>query len=131
MNDSLAKAPSGAATPRRRDPAEVASAWLSVLAVAGMLCGAMVIVVDVLLRWLAGSAVVALNEVMAQVFAMAVALTLRFIPALSARADHLAEAYRMRSPRRLSWRIVPPLALGALDEADQAAEAMRARAHTI
>ena len=76
MKDSLHKAPSGAATPRRRDPAEVASAWLSALAVAGMLCGAMVIVVDVLLRWLAGSAVVALNEVMAQVFAMAVALTL-------------------------------------------------------
>lgn len=62
---------------------------------------------------------------------LAVALTLRFIPALSARADHLTEAYRARSPRRLSWRIVPPLALGALDEADQAAEALRARAHTI
>ena len=61
---------------------------------------------------------------------LSVALTLRFIPALSARADHLAEAYRTRSPRRLSWRIVPPLALGALDEADQAAEALRARAHT-
>ncbi|KGM48934.1 energy-coupling factor transporter transmembrane component T family protein [Pseudooceanicola atlanticus] len=70
-------------------------------------------------------------EVARRRLSLAVALTLRFIPALSARADHLAEAYRMRSPRRLSWRIVPPLALGALDEADQAAEAMRARAHTI
>jgi tripartite ATP-independent transporter DctM subunit len=52
------------------------SAGLSALAVLGMLCGALVIVADVLLRWLAGSAVVALNEVMGQVFAMAVALTL-------------------------------------------------------
>lgn len=69
-------------------------------------------------------------EVARRRLSLAVVLTLRFIPALSARADHLSEAYRMRSPRRLNWRIVPPLALGALDEADQASEALRARAHT-
>lgn len=55
---------------------------VSVLAVAGMLTGAMVVVADVLLRWLAGSAVVALNEVMSQVFAVAIAATL---PAGAAR----------------------------------------------
>lgn len=53
-----------------------ASALLSTVAVLGILIGAIVVVVDVLMRWLAGSPVVALNEVMAQVFAMAVAATL-------------------------------------------------------
>ena len=51
-------------------------AALSALAVLGMLLGALVIVTDVLLRWLMGSAVVALNEVMSHVFAVAVAATL-------------------------------------------------------
>ena len=51
------------------------SSLLSALAVLGILIGAIVVVADVLMRWLAGSAVVALNEVMAQVFAMAVAAT--------------------------------------------------------
>lgn len=55
---------------------------VSVLAVAGMLTGAMVVVADVLLRWLADSPVVALNEVMSQVFAVAIAATL---PAGAAR----------------------------------------------
>lgn len=55
---------------------------VSVLAVAGMLTGAMVVVADVLLRWLAGTAIVALNEVMSQVFAIAIAATL---PAGAAR----------------------------------------------
>jgi len=59
---------------------------VSVLAVAGMLTGAIVVVVDVLLRWLTGSAVVALNEVMSQVFAMAIAATL---PAGAARRVNL------------------------------------------
>jgi len=59
---------------------------VSMLAVAGMLTGAIVIVVDVLLRWLTGSAVVALNEVMSQVFAMAIAATL---PAGAARRVNL------------------------------------------
>lgn len=55
---------------------------VSVLAVAGMLTGAMVVVADVLLRWIAGTAIVALNEVMSQVFAVAIAATL---PAGAAR----------------------------------------------
>lgn len=52
------------------------SGWISTLAVMGILLGAMVVVADIVLRWVAGSAIVALNEVMAQVFAMAVAATL-------------------------------------------------------
>lgn len=59
---------------------------VSVLAVAGMLTGALVVVADVLTRWLLGSAIVALNEVMSQIFAMAIAATL---PAGAARRVNL------------------------------------------
>jgi biotin transport system permease protein len=60
---------------------------------------------------------------------LAISLTLRFGPTLSERAFRLREAHRSRSPRRVGWRLLPPLALGALDEADRAAKALRARAH--
>ncbi|RAZ87649.1 energy-coupling factor transporter transmembrane component T [Cereibacter johrii] len=61
------------------------------------------------------------------VLAISIALVIRFTPVLLARAERLAEAWRARSPRRPSWRIVAPLALGALDDAEQVAEALRAR----
>lgn len=61
------------------------------------------------------------------VLAVSIALVIRFTPVLLARAERLAEAWRARSPRRATWRIVAPLALGALDDADQVAEALRAR----
>ncbi|WP_163025844.1 energy-coupling factor transporter transmembrane component T family protein [Chachezhania antarctica] len=69
-----------------------------------------------------------MNERPRRKLALAVALTLRFVPALSERAQRLTEAHRARSPKRAGWRILPPLAIGALDEADRAAEALRARA---
>lgn len=59
--------------------------------------------------------------------ALAVALTIRFIPVLADKAARLAEAWRARSPRRVSPRIVLPMALLALDDAEQVAEALRAR----
>lgn len=59
---------------------------IAALAVAGMLAGAAVVVADVLSRWLLGSAVVALNEIMSVVFALAVASTL---PAGAARRVNL------------------------------------------
>ncbi|WP_428925896.1 TRAP transporter large permease subunit [Marinibacterium sp. SX1] len=65
-----------AALPRAPAILDRSGAALSALAVLGMLLGALVIVTDVLLRWLMGSAVVALNEVMSHVFAVAVAATL-------------------------------------------------------
>ncbi|MCE6951948.1 energy-coupling factor transporter transmembrane protein EcfT [Cereibacter sphaeroides] len=61
------------------------------------------------------------------VLAISIALVIRFTPVLLARAERLAEAWRARSPRRPTWRIVVPLALGALDDAEQVAEAIRAR----
>jgi biotin transport system permease protein len=60
-------------------------------------------------------------------FALAVALTIRFIPVLAAKAALLADAWRVRSPRRPSARIVLPMALVALDDAEHVADALRAR----
>ncbi|WP_158969377.1 energy-coupling factor transporter transmembrane component T family protein [Chachezhania sediminis] len=80
---------------------------------------------DTVDRWLGGLGV---PERPRRRLALAVALTLRFIPALSERAGRLTDAHRSRSPKRPGWRILPPLAIGALDEADRAAEALRARA---
>ncbi|MDQ2064913.1 energy-coupling factor transporter transmembrane protein EcfT [Xinfangfangia sp. CPCC 101601] len=59
--------------------------------------------------------------------AMAFALVIRFIPNLAERMALLAQAHRARSARRPGWRLVVPAALAALDAADQAAEALRAR----
>ena len=52
---------------------------------------------------------------------------IRFTPALIGKARQLALAWRARSPRRPGWRVVLPLTLGALDDADRVAEALRAR----
>lgn len=57
----------------------------------------------------------------------AIPLVIRFTPVLIARAERLAEAWRARSTRRPGWRLMLPLMLGALDDADQVGEALRAR----
>lgn len=57
----------------------------------------------------------------------AIPLVIRFTPVLIARAERLAEAWRARSVRRPGWRLMLPLMLGALDDADQVGEALRAR----
>lgn len=49
---------------------------ISVIAILGILTGAMVIVCDVVGRWLFGTSIVALNEIMSSVFAIAIAATL-------------------------------------------------------
>ncbi|MBL8561425.1 MAG: energy-coupling factor transporter transmembrane protein EcfT [Gemmobacter sp.] len=59
--------------------------------------------------------------------ALAMALLLRFVPVLLDKAGLLMQAWRARSPRRVGARIVLPLALAALDDADHVAEALRAR----
>lgn len=59
--------------------------------------------------------------------ALAIALTIRFVPVLSEKATRLTEAWRARSPRRASFRIVLPMAIMAIDDAEQVAEALRAR----
>lgn len=59
--------------------------------------------------------------------ALAMALVIRFTPVLLDKAGLLMQAWRARSPRRPGWRVVVPLALIALDDADHVAEALRAR----
>lgn len=59
--------------------------------------------------------------------ALAMALVIRFVPVLLDKAGLLMQAWRARSPRRVGARIVLPLALAALDDADHVAEALRAR----
>lgn len=59
--------------------------------------------------------------------ALAIALTIRFLPVLSDRLTRISEAWRARSPRRPGWRILTPATLATLDDADQVAEALRAR----
>ncbi|MDZ7906229.1 MAG: energy-coupling factor transporter transmembrane component T [Cypionkella sp.] len=59
--------------------------------------------------------------------ALAIALTIRFIPVMMLRANALAEGWRARSPRPPRWRILPALTLSALDDAARVAEALRAR----
>jgi biotin transport system permease protein len=60
-------------------------------------------------------------------FALALALVIRFIPVMADRMGQISEAWQARSPHRPRWRVVVPVTLAALDDADRAAEALRAR----
>lgn len=59
--------------------------------------------------------------------ALAFALVIRFIPVMLDRLTRITEAWSARSPRRPRWRVFVPATLGALDDADHVAEALRAR----
>jgi biotin transport system permease protein len=59
--------------------------------------------------------------------ALAIALTIRFIPVMLDRAAQIRESFRARSARRPGWRVLPPTTMAALDDADRVAEALRAR----
>lgn len=59
--------------------------------------------------------------------ALAVALVIRFIPVMLDRLTQITESWSARSPRRPRWRVLVPATLAALDDADHAAEALRAR----
>lgn len=59
--------------------------------------------------------------------ALAIALTVRFVPTLLTRAEQIRQSWRARSPRRPGWRTLLPTTLAALDDADHVAEALRAR----
>ncbi|MFT0891749.1 energy-coupling factor transporter transmembrane component T family protein [Pseudochelatococcus sp. G4_1912] len=62
-----------------------------------------------------------------RVLALAIALVIRFTPTLMMRSAQLAESWRARSVRRPNWRIVVPVTLAAVDDAEQIAQALRAR----
>lgn len=59
--------------------------------------------------------------------ALAIALVIRFTPVLMDKAAILGQAWRARSARRQNPRLVLPLMLAAIDDAEQVAEAIRAR----
>lgn len=59
--------------------------------------------------------------------ALALALVVRFIPVMLDRMDRITDAWRARSPRPARWRVLVPATLAALDDADHAADALRAR----
>jgi biotin transport system permease protein len=60
-------------------------------------------------------------------FALAMALVIRFIPVMAERHGQITDAWRARSAKRPSWRVLLPTVLAALDDADHVAEALRAR----
>ncbi|WOI56386.1 energy-coupling factor transporter transmembrane component T [Palleronia sp. LCG004] len=62
---------------------------------------------------------------------LGIALVLRFTPALMSRAAQLRMAWRARSCHAPSWRVLAPLAISALDDADHVADALRARGGLI
>lgn len=63
--------------------------------------------------------------------ALAVALTIRFIPVTLTRMQTIRESWRARSRRRPGWRILLPATLAALDDAEAVAEALRARGGAV
>lgn len=58
---------------------------------------------------------------------LAIAMVIRFTPRMIGLHARIQEAWRARSPRRPAWRIAVPITLAALDDAEQVAEALRAR----
>lgn len=58
---------------------------------------------------------------------IAIALVIRMTPVLIDKADGLRQAWRARSPRRPGWRIILPMTLLAIDDAEHVSEALKAR----
>ena len=59
--------------------------------------------------------------------ALALALFVRSIPVLIHRGGNMANALKARSVRTSHWRIIAPLALSVLDDAENVAYALKAR----
>lgn len=58
---------------------------------------------------------------------LAVALVVRFTPVLADKGTMLTQSWRARATRKPGWRIVFPFMVLAIDDAEQVAEALRAR----
>lgn len=59
--------------------------------------------------------------------ALAIALTVRFIPTMLARSGNIRESWRARAASRPGWRVLLPITLATLDDAEHVAQALRAR----
>ena len=62
-----------------------------------------------------------------RVLELSIALVIRMTPVLLNKGENLGMAWKARSTRRSGWKIILPFTLIALDDADQVAEALRAR----
>ena len=62
-----------------------------------------------------------------RILELSIALVIRMTPVLLNKGENLGMAWKARSTRRSSWKIILPFTLIALDDADQVAEALRAR----
>ncbi len=58
---------------------------------------------------------------------LAFGMVMRFTPVLIERAGQLTQSWRARGGKRASWRIILPLFITVVDDADRVAEALRAR----
>ncbi|MEM6303719.1 MAG: energy-coupling factor transporter transmembrane component T [Pseudomonadota bacterium] len=58
---------------------------------------------------------------------IALAMVIRFTPVLGQKGVLLAQSWRARARRRVGWRIVVPLTVLAIDDAEHVAEALKAR----
>ncbi len=58
---------------------------------------------------------------------IAIALVVRFTPVLIEKGSTLFDAWRLRAVKRVNWRIVLPMSLIAMDDAEHVAEALKAR----
>ena len=58
---------------------------------------------------------------------LALGMVMRFTPVLIKRAGQLSESWRARGLKQTNWRIILPLFITVVDDADRVAEALRAR----
>ena len=66
-----------------------------------------------------------------RLLALAVALVIRFIPVMLTRSQTIRESWRARASSRPGWRILIPVLLAALDDAEHVADALRARGGSV
>lgn len=62
-----------------------------------------------------------------RIVSTAVGLVVRFTPVLIQRARALNEAWRARSIKSPRWRLIAPIGVAALDDADLVSDALKAR----
>ena len=58
---------------------------------------------------------------------LALGMVMRFTPVFIARAKQLGQSRRARGGTKISWRIILPLFITVVDDADHVAESLRAR----
>jgi biotin transport system permease protein len=58
---------------------------------------------------------------------LALGMVIRFTPVLIERAKQLLESWRARGLKHINWRIILPIFITVIDDADRVAEAIRAR----